>query len=87
MEKWLTPPLILSIAAFGLTALNSYYMRRQDKTKETQKRFDEVEEEYREVAKRLSETESQLKVLSKQIDLFWGTVERQMAKKFRSDDE
>lgn len=82
METWLTPPLVLSILAFGLTALNSYYMRKQDKSKEVQKRFDEMEREYREVTKRLSETEAQLKVLSKQIDLFWGTVERQMAKKF-----
>lgn len=75
MDKWLNPSLVLALLAFGLSALNSYYTRKQD----ARKLIDKLEE-------RLSEVESDLKVLKKQVDLFWGTVERQMAKKFRDDE-
>lgn len=75
MDKWLTPSLVVALLAFGLSALNSYYARKQD----AKKLFEEMDD-------RLSEVEADLKVLKKQIELFWGTVERQMAKKFRDGE-
>lgn len=75
MDKWLTPSLVLALLAFGLSALNSYYARKQDARKLIEKLED-----------RLGDVEADLKVLKKQVDLFWGTVERQMAKKFRDDE-
>lgn len=74
MEQWLTPPLVISLAALVLSVVNSYYSRRKDNKQE----FDALE-------KRLAEAETDLKVLSKQMELFWRTVEQQMAKKFRDE--
>lgn len=74
MEQWLTPPLIISLAALCLGALNSYYTRKQNSKQE----LDKLEE-------RLGEAEMDLKVLSKQMELFWRTVEQQMARKFKDE--
>lgn len=74
MEQWLTPPLILSLAALCLSAINSYYTRRQNSKQELDKLDD-----------RLGDAETDLKVLSKQMELFWRTVEQQMAKKFKDE--
>lgn len=86
METWLTPPLVLSALAVIITVVNSYYARKQDKSKETQKQFDEIEQEHEKVVNRVGETEAKLKVIEKQVELFWGTVERRMAKKFGEDE-
>lgn len=74
MDKWLTPPLILSLAALCLGALNSYYARKRDNKQE----FDALED-------RVAEAEASLKVLKMQMELFWKTVEQQMAKKFKDE--
>jgi hypothetical protein len=74
MEQWLTPPLMLSLAALCLGALNSYYARKKD----NKQALDALED-------RLGEAEANLKVLSKQMELFWRTVEQQMAKKFKDE--
>lgn len=74
MEKWLTPPLLISLGAFCLAAINSYYARKRDNKQE----LDELSD-------RLGEAEANLKVLSKQMELFWRTVEQQMAKKFKDE--
>lgn len=74
MEQWLTPPLIISLAALCLGGLNSYYTRKQNSKQE----LDKLEE-------RLGEAETDLKVLSKQMELFWRTVEQQMARKFKDE--
>lgn len=74
MEQWLTPPLVISLAALCLSALNSYYTRKQNSKQE----LDELD-------KRLGDAEADLKVLSKQMELFWRTVEQQMAKKFKDE--
>jgi hypothetical protein len=74
MEQWLTPPLMISLAALCLGALNSYYTRKKD----NRQAVDAIED-------RLGEAEADLKVLSKQMELFWRTVEQQMAKKFRDE--
>lgn len=74
MEQWLTPPLAISLVALGLSALNSYYGRKKDSKQE----IDALED-------RLGEAEASLKVLSKQMELFWRTVEQQMAKKFKDE--
>lgn len=74
MEKWLTPPLVISLCALVLSALNSYYARKRDNKQE----LDDIED-------RLGEAEANLKVLSKQMELFWRTVEQQMAKKFKDE--
>lgn len=75
MDKWLTPPLLVSLLAVAIAIVNSYYARKQvDKN------------QIKDLEERQSDSESELKVLKKQIDLFWGTVERQMAKKFRDDE-
>ena len=74
MEQWLTPPLAISLAALCLSALNSYYARRQNSKQE----LDKLDE-------RLGDAEADLKVLSKQMELFWRTVEQQMAKKFKDE--
>lgn len=74
MEQWLTPPLIISLAALCLSVVNSYYTRRKDNKQE----LNEIEE-------RLKEAEASLKVLSKQMELFWRTVEQQMARKFKDE--
>lgn len=74
MEKWLTPPLIISLTALCLSALNSYYARKKDSKQE----IEDLED-------RLGEAEANLKVLSKQMELFWRTVEQQMAKKFKDE--
>lgn len=86
METWLTPPLVVAIFALILSGINSYYTRKQDKSKETQKQFDEIEQEHEKVVNRVGETEAKLKVIEKQVELFWGTVERRMAKKFGEDE-
>lgn len=74
MEQWLTPPLIISATALCLSALNSYYARKQNSKQELDK-----------VENRLTDAEADLKVLSKQMELFWRTVEQQMAKKFKDE--
>ena len=74
METWLTPSLIVALLALGLGALNSYYTRKRDNKKETE-----------EIEDRLAEIEATVKVLKMQMELFWQTVERQMAKKFRDE--
>lgn len=74
METWLTPSLVVSLIALGLGALNSYYARKKDSKQE----IDALED-------RLGEAEANLKVLSKQMELFWRTVEQQMAKKFKDE--
>lgn len=74
MEKWLTPPLLISLTALCLSALNSYYARKKDNKQE----LDSLQD-------RLAEAEANLKVLSKQMELFWRTVEQQMAKKFKDE--
>jgi hypothetical protein len=72
MEQWLTPPLIISLAALCLGALNSYYTRKQNSKQD----LDKIEE-------RLVEAEANLKVLTMQMGLFWKTIEQQMASKFK----
>ena len=74
MEQWLTPPLAISLLALGLSAINSYYARKKDNKQE----LDTLED-------RLGEAEANLKVLTKQMELFWRTVEQQMAKKFKDE--
>jgi hypothetical protein len=74
MEQWLTPPLLISLAALCLSALNSYHSRKKD----NKQAVDELEN-------RLGEAEANLKVLTKQMELFWRTVEQQMAKKFKDE--
>lgn len=74
MEQWLTPPLIISLAALCLSGLNSYYTRKKDNKQD----LDALED-------RLGEAEANLKVLTKQMELFWRTVEQQMAKKFKDE--
>lgn len=74
MEQWLTPPLAISTVALCLSALNSYYARKRDNKQE----LDALED-------RLGEAEANLKVLTKQMELFWRTVEQQMAKKFKDE--
>ncbi len=74
MEQWLTPPLLISLTALCLSALNSYLARKKDNKKD----FDELDD-------RLKEAESNLKVLSMQMGLFWKTIEQQMAKKFKDE--
>lgn len=74
MEQWLTPPLIISLAALALSGVNSYYTRRRDN-----------KQELKDLDDRLGDAETDLKVLSKQMELFWRTVEQQMAKKFKDE--
>lgn len=74
MEQWLTPPLVISLAALCLSALNSYYARTRDSKQELEK-----------IEERLADAETDLKVLSKQMELFWRTVEQQMARKFKDE--
>lgn len=74
METWLTPSLVVSLTALGIGALNSYYARKKDSKQEIDALND-----------RLGEAEANLKVLSKQMELFWRTVEQQMAKKFKDE--
>lgn len=74
MESWLTPSLILSLAALALGALNSYYTRKRDN-----------KQEIKELEDRLADAEATLKVLKMQMELFWKTVEQQMARKFRDE--
>lgn len=86
METWLTPPLVLSALAVIVTVVNSYYARKRDKESDWRKDFDELEGRLTEARKKVDTIEADLRVVQKQIDLFWGTVERQMAKKFRDDE-
>lgn len=74
MEQWLTPPLVISLGALCLSALNSYYARKKDN-----------KQEIKDIEDRLGDAETDLKVLSKQMELFWRTVEQQMAKKFKDE--
>ena len=74
MEQWLTPPLLISLTALCLSAVNSYYARKKDS-----------KQELADLTKRLTEAESNLKVLSMQMGLFWKTIEQQMAKKFKDE--
>lgn len=86
MEKWLTPPLLISLAALSMSALNSYYARKKDNRQEFNDRFDALEKKLDASEKRLTEAESSLKVLSMQMGLFWKTIEQQMARKFKPDE-
>lgn len=74
MENWLTPSLIVALMALILGAANSHYARKRDSKKE----IEELED-------RLAEIEATVKVLKMQMELFWKTVEQQMAKKFRDE--
>lgn len=74
MEKWVTPSLIVAVLALILSAANSHYARKRDNKKE----IEDLEE-------RLAEIEATVKVLKMQMELFWKTVEQQMAKKFRDE--
>lgn len=85
MEQWLTPPLVISLIALGLSGLNSYYARRKDNKQEFDDRFDALEKKLDELEKRITESEANLKVLSMQMGLFWKTIEQQMASKFKNE--
>lgn len=85
MEQWLTPPLVISLAALCLSGLNSYYTRKQNSKQDFDKRFEALEKAIEVIEKRMTEAETSLKVLSKQMELFWRQVEQQMAKKFRDE--
>lgn len=86
MEKWLTPPLVLSALAVIITIANSYYARKRDRESDWRKEFEKLATDLREACKTLDTVEADLKVVQKQIDLFWGTVERRMAKKFGDEE-
>lgn len=86
MEKWLTPPLVLSALAVIITIANSYYTRKRDKESDWRKDVEKLAIDLREACKTLDAVEADLKVVQKQIDLFWGTVERRMAKKFGDEE-
>lgn len=85
MEQWLTPPLLISLTALVLSGINSYYTRKKDNKKEFDDKFNELERTIDALERRLAEAEASLKVLSKQMELFWRTVEQQMAKKFKDE--
>lgn len=85
METWLTPSLIVALLALVLGALNSYYTRKRDNQKAIEDLNKKVETEIEELKERLGESEASLKVLKMQMELFWKTVEQQMAKKFRDE--
>lgn len=74
MEAWLTPSLIVALLALILSAANSHYARKRDNKKEIE-----------ELEKQLADLEANVKVLKMQMELFWKTVEQQMAKKFRDE--
>lgn len=86
MEQWLSPPLLIAIFALVLSGINSYYARKRDNTKEIDEKFEDAETEVKKACDRISAIEGDLKVLSKQMNLFWSTVEQQMAKKFRNGE-
>lgn len=85
MEKWLTPPLVISLAAFCLAAINTHYSRKKDNKQEFNDRFDDLEKKLEASEKRLNECEASLKVLSMQMGLFWKTIEQSMARKFKDE--
>lgn len=85
MEKWLTPPLLLSLAAFCLAVVNAHYSRKRDNKQEFEKRFESLEGTIEQLEKRLTEAEANSKVVSLQIGLFWKTIEQSMAKRFKDE--
>lgn len=85
MEKWLTPPLLISMTALCLSVLNSYYNRKKDNKQEFDKRFEVLEKAVERIEGRLAEAEANSKVISMQVGLFWKNIEMQMAKKFKDE--
>lgn len=90
MEQWLTPPLLLSLAALTISVVNSYYGRKKDNKQEFDKRFESLERTVEQLEKRVAEAEANAKVIALQVGLFWKTIEQQMAPRFmvpKSKDE
>jgi hypothetical protein len=90
MEQWLTPPLMISLAALGLSALNSYRSGKKDNKQEFENRFESLEKAIEQLEKRVAEAEANAKVIALQVGLFWKTIEQQMAPRFmapKSRDE
>jgi septal ring factor EnvC (AmiA/AmiB activator) len=86
MQEWLTPSLVLSLAAFGLAVVNSLYTRKKDSKQEVEAVKKELEGEIEAFEDHVAEIRADLKVLQKQVDLFWKTVEQQMSKRFKEPD-
>lgn len=85
MENWFTPSTILALVAIGLTAFKAYYDRQRDKRTDWKQDFDELDQKLDQVSRDITEIQGNVKVLDKQVNLFWKTVEQQMAKKFKDD--
>lgn len=85
MDQWLTPPTLIAVLALVLGAVNAYYIRKRDRQQDWKHDSKKLETEITTVSNRISEIEGDLKVLNKQMNLFWSTVEQQMAKKFRDE--
>ena len=86
MQEWLTPPLILSFAALVLAVVNSYYSRKKDNKQEVKDLKRELQQEIDAFEEHVGDIRADLKVLQKQVDLFWKTVEQQMSKRFKEPD-
>lgn len=85
MEQWLTPPIIISLLALVVGVANGYYVRKRDKQADWKKDFGELEKKVDQLRDDVNELEGNVKVLDKQMNLFWKTVEQQMAKKFKDE--
>lgn len=86
MEKWLTPTAIVAVLALVLGAINAYYLRRRDRDNDRKEDFKRLEEKVDKGNNEADDMQSDLKVLKKQMELFWMTIEKQVAKKFRDEE-
>lgn len=86
MEKWLTPTAIVAVLALVLGAVNAYYLRRRDRDNDWKEDFKRLEEKVDKGNNEADDMQSDLKVLKKQMELFWMTIEKQVAKKFRDEE-
>lgn len=86
MEKWLTPTAVVALLALVLGAVNAYYARQRDRGADWKKDYNDLDKKLDEACNDISEMQGSLKVLDKQMNLFWKTVEQQMAKKFRDGE-
>lgn len=85
MEQWLTPSTIIALLALTLGVVNGYYARSRNKLTDWKKDFDDLEKKLDKACEDVNEVKGNVKVLDKQMNLFWKTVEQQMAKKFKDD--
>lgn len=86
MEQWLTPSLIIALLALGVSVVNAAYLRKRDQQKDWKDDNQKLHTSVDDACDRIDDVEGDVKVLKKQMDLFWKTVEQQMARKFGDGD-